>query len=87
VNSLLKQKNEVVERQRNLINVEIEKLNAYGDQLTQLASLVDNLNGKAKIHFRVFYQTDDGEIDLLTTDEGGATEPVEPAEPAAEPQE
>jgi hypothetical protein len=90
VNSLPKQKNEAVDRQRNLMNVEIEKVNAYGDQLTQLASLVENLNGKAKIHFRVFYQTEDGEIDLLTTDEGAATEPaepVEPAEPAAEPKE
>jgi hypothetical protein len=90
VNSLPKQKNEAVDRQRNLMNVEIEKVNAYGDQLTQLASLVENLHGKAKIHIRVFYQTDDGEIDLLTTDEGAAAEPAEPeepAEPAAEPKE
>lgn len=81
INSLPNQKNEAVDRQRNLLNVEIDKVNAYGDQLTQLTSLVENLHGKAKIHFRVYYQTDDGEIDLLTTDQE-----AEPAA-AAEPQE
>jgi hypothetical protein len=84
-----KAKGEVAERQKNLTQIELDKVNEAAEQLTELKSLIDGLDGKGAVHFRVFYQTDDGPIDLLVTEEGGPAEepaaeeaPVEKPEPA-----
>jgi hypothetical protein len=64
-----KAKGEGAERQANLGKVELEKVNAADDQLKELKSLIEDLDGKGAIHFRVYYQTEDGPIDLLVTGE------------------
>jgi serine/threonine protein kinase len=64
-----KAKGEAAERQANLGKVELDKVNQADDQLKELKSLIENLDGKGEIHFRVYYQTEDGPIDLLVTGE------------------
>jgi serine/threonine protein kinase len=66
-----KAKGEQAERAANLAKVELEKVNVSDAQLKELQGLIEGLEGKGTIHFRVYYQTDDGPIDLLVTEEGG----------------
>ena len=75
------------EAQKTLSERDLERVNAADEQLTELKSLIEGLDGKAKIHFRVFYETGEGPIDLLVTEEAPLTEegPAEEDEkPAAD---
>jgi hypothetical protein len=67
-----KAKGEQAERAANLAKVDLDNVNAVDAQLQELQSLIEKLDGKGVIHFRVYYQTEDGPIDLLVTEEGGA---------------
>jgi hypothetical protein len=72
-----------VKQQKGLLTTRIEEVDAMVEQLGGLKSMIENLDGKAKIHFRVFYETSDGPIDLLATEEAPpAEESDKPAEEA-----
>jgi serine/threonine-protein kinase len=72
-----KDENPMLKQQRGLLNTRLEELDAAGKQLKELSDSVEALQGKGTIHFRVFYQTDDGPIDLLVTDEAAAAPQAE----------
>jgi serine/threonine-protein kinase len=79
--NLLKGDNDIVKKQKSAAGGRLEQLNAMVDQLDELTSTIDGLDGKAKIHFRVFYDAGDGPIDLLVTEE---TPPEDAGEKPAE---
>ena len=62
-------------------NKELELITRTGQHLEQLKGMFTSLPGKGTIHFRVYYETGEGQIDLLTT--GGVAAPA--AAPAAAP--
>jgi hypothetical protein len=82
--AISKAKGEVAERQKNLTQVELDRVNVADEQLTELKSLIEGLDGKAKIHFRVFYDAGDGTIDLLVTEDAPPAGEDAAEEPAAE---
>ncbi len=65
-----KAKGEPAERAANLAKVELETVESQTAQVDELQKLIEGLDGKGAIHFRVFFQTADGPIDLLVTEEG-----------------
>lgn len=48
-------------------NKELELINRAGEHLEHLKGMFTSLPGKGTIHFRVYYETGEGQIDLLTT--------------------
>jgi hypothetical protein len=77
-----KAKGEQAERAVNLAKVELDNVNATAAQVEELEKLIEGLDGKGAIHFRVFFQTADGPIDLLVTEEGVPAAKEEPPAPA-----
>ena len=73
---LLKLRTPDAELKKSQINGEMEKINLAEGQLSALNDMVTALSGSGRIHFRVYYDTGEGQIDLLVTD---------PNPPAAEP--
>jgi hypothetical protein len=61
--------NPMLKQQRGLLSTRLEELDAAGKQVEELKGAVEALDGKGAIHFRVYYQTEDGPIDLLVTGE------------------
>lgn len=78
-----KAKGEPAERAANLAKVELETVESQTAQVDELQKLIEGLDGKSAIHFRVFFQSSDGPIDLLVTEEGTPETKEEPA--AADP--
>jgi hypothetical protein len=80
-----KAKGEPAERAANLAKVELENVESQSAQLDELEKLIEGLDGKAAIHFRVYFQTADGPIDLLVTEETApANDEAAKDEPAAD---
>jgi hypothetical protein len=67
----------------NLAKSALDNVTATSAQLDELQKLIDGLDGKGAIHFRVFYQTEDGPIDLLVTEENAPASEVPADKPAA----
>ncbi|MEX2176742.1 MAG: protein kinase [Pirellulaceae bacterium] len=70
-----------IDQQRNLANAALEKVNQAAGELEQLAALMTDLHEKGQVHFRVYYDTGEGQIDLLVTEAGAAAE-GQPEQPA-----
>jgi len=47
---------------------ELDALAATEEQTKQFQQLVEELKGKSDVHFRVYYQADDSQVDLVVTD-------------------
>jgi hypothetical protein len=50
------------------VKQEQDELNAQGEQFNQLRQLIAELKDKSEVHFRVYYQADDSQVDLVVTD-------------------
>ena len=81
LNALGNGKDERTEQQRSLLNQEIETTNKAAAAGEALAGFIEALQGTGKIHFRVYYQADEGaQVDLVTTSNEAAP-PEKPQKP------
>jgi hypothetical protein len=50
------------------------ELNVQGEQFNQLQQLIAELKDRSEVHFRVYYEADDSQVDLVVTDAAPAKE-------------
>jgi serine/threonine-protein kinase len=68
-------------QQLNLASQEVERAQRTQAQVEQLKQLAEAVGGKAKLHYRIYYEADDStKVELVTT---GAPPPLETPAPAA----
>lgn len=64
------------EQQRGLINQEIETLNKGASQVDALLGFIEALQGTGKMHFRIYYEAEESQVDLLVTSNDAVAEEV-----------
>ena len=55
------------EQQKNLANQAMAQMTLMKAKMEKLKQLHESLNGQGKLQFRVFYQTEAGDVTLLRT--------------------